>query len=49
MDFVRLSISRPVAVVVGVILVVMFGLIGFSAVPIQLAPNVAGSQPAGDR
>ncbi len=40
MDFVRLSISRPVAVVVGVILVVMFGLIGFSAVPIQLAPNV---------
>lgn len=40
MDFVRLSISRPVTVVVGVILVVMFGLIGFSAVPIQLAPNV---------
>lgn len=40
MDFVRLSIARPVTVVVGVLLVVMFGLIGFSAVPIQLAPNV---------
>ncbi len=40
MDFVRLSISRPITVAVGVILVVMFGLIGFSAVPVQLAPNV---------
>lgn len=40
MDLVKLSISRPVSVVVGVLLVVMFGLIGFSAVPVQLAPNV---------
>ncbi|MFU8829069.1 MAG: efflux RND transporter permease subunit, partial [Phycisphaerales bacterium] len=40
MDIVRAAISRPVSVAVGVILVVMFGLIGFSAVPVQLAPNV---------
>src|SRR5690606_20511573 len=30
----------PISVAVGVILVVMFGLIGFTAVPVQLAPNV---------
>jgi hydrophobic/amphiphilic exporter-1 (mainly G- bacteria), HAE1 family len=40
MDVVRFAISRPVTVAVGVILVVMFGLIGFGAIPIQLAPNV---------
>ncbi len=40
MDLVRLSISKPVGVAVGVILVVMFGLIGLGAIPIQLAPNV---------
>ena len=39
-DLVRLSISKPVAVAVGVILVVMFGLIGVGAIPIQLTPNV---------
>ncbi len=40
MDIVRFAISRPVTVAVGVILVVMFGLIGFGAIPIQLTPNV---------
>lgn len=40
MDIVRLSISKPVSVAVGVILVVMFGLIGLGAIPIQLSPNV---------
>ena len=40
MDIVRLSISKPVGVAVGVILVVMFGLIGVGAIPIQLTPNV---------
>ncbi|MCA9292888.1 MAG: efflux RND transporter permease subunit [Phycisphaerales bacterium] len=40
MDFVRLAIARPVTVVVGVLIVVLAGLVGFGAVPIQLAPNV---------
>jgi len=39
-DIVRLAISKPVGVTVGVLLVVMFGLIGLGAIPIQLAPNV---------
>lgn len=40
MDIIRFSISRPVTVAVGVILVVMFGLIGMGAIPIQLTPTV---------
>lgn len=40
MDIVRLSIAKPVGVAVGVILVVMFGLIGLSRIPIQLTPTV---------
>lgn len=40
MDVVRLSIARPVTVAVAVILVVMFGLIGLGAIPIQLTPTV---------
>ncbi len=40
MDIVRFAISRPVTVAVGVILVVMFGLIGVGAIPIQLTPTV---------
>ncbi len=40
MDIVRFSIRKPVSVAVGVILIVMFGLIGVGAVPIQLTPNV---------
>ncbi|MEO1007184.1 MAG: efflux RND transporter permease subunit [Planctomycetota bacterium] len=40
MDLVRLAIQRPVGVVVGVILVVMFGLIGVREIPIQLTPTV---------
>ncbi|MEM0982870.1 MAG: efflux RND transporter permease subunit [Planctomycetota bacterium] len=40
MDIVRLAISKPVGVTVGVIFVVMFGLIGFTEIPIQLTPTV---------
>lgn len=40
MDIVKLSISKPVSVAVGVILVVMFGLIGLTAIPVQLTPTV---------
>jgi len=39
-DFVRLAIQRPVGVVVAVLIVVMFGLIGVGAIPIQLTPTV---------
>ncbi len=40
MDIVRLAISKPVGVTVGVILIVMFGLIGLGAIPVQLTPTV---------
>lgn len=40
MDLVRFVISRPVTVAVGVILLLMGGLIGFGAIPIQLTPTV---------
>lgn len=40
MDIVRFAINKPVTVTVGVILIVMFGLIGLTAIPIQLTPTV---------
>ena len=40
MDIVGFSIKKPVTVTVGVILIVMFGLIGLTAIPIQLTPTV---------
>jgi len=40
MDLIRWSISKPVSVTVGVILVVMFGLIGLGAIPLQLTPTI---------
>ncbi|MCC5786822.1 MAG: efflux RND transporter permease subunit [Phycisphaerales bacterium] len=40
MDIVKLAIAKPVGVTVGVILVVMFGLIGLGEIPIQLTPTV---------
>ena len=44
MDLIGLSLKKPVAVAVGVILVVMFGLIGLSKLPIQLPPDVETPQ-----
>lgn len=40
MDPVKFAITRPVAIAVGVILIVMFGLIGLGAIPIQLTPTI---------
>jgi len=40
MDPVKFAISKPVTVSVGVILVVLFGLIGLSRLPYQLTPSV---------
>lgn len=40
MDLIRTSIEKPVAVVVGVLLVLLFGILAVSAIPVQLTPNV---------
>jgi HAE1 family hydrophobic/amphiphilic exporter-1 len=40
MNFVRSSIEKPVTVIVGVILVVLFGWIGLNRMPYQLSPTV---------
>lgn len=40
MDIIRFSIEKPVTVIVGVILVVLFGLIGLFKMPYQLTPTV---------
>ncbi|WP_319471463.1 efflux RND transporter permease subunit [uncultured Pseudodesulfovibrio sp.] len=40
MDIVKASIEKPVAVLVGVIMVVMFGGIALATLPYQLSPNV---------
>ena len=40
MDFVKFSIQKPVTVIVGVILVVLFGAIGLHRMPYQLSPTV---------
>ncbi|MEQ8666226.1 MAG: efflux RND transporter permease subunit [Rhodospirillales bacterium] len=40
MDLIRAAIARPVAVIAAVIMVVMFGLVALSEIPIQLTPDV---------
>ncbi len=40
MDLIRWAITKPVSVTVGMILLVMFGLIGLRSIPIQLTPSV---------
>ncbi len=40
MDIVKASIEKPVAVLVGVILVVLFGGIALATLPYQLSPDV---------
>jgi HAE1 family hydrophobic/amphiphilic exporter-1 len=40
MDPVKFAISKPVTVTVGIMLVVLFGLIGLSRLPYQLTPSV---------
>jgi len=44
MDFIRFSISKPVTVIVGVLLVILFGLIGINRLPVQLTPDVEAPQ-----
>jgi HAE1 family hydrophobic/amphiphilic exporter-1 len=40
MDLIRFCISKPVTVSVGVLLILLFGLIAVSQIPIQLTPNI---------
>jgi len=40
MDFIRASIEKPVSVIVGVILIILFGVIGLMRMPYQLSPSV---------
>ncbi len=44
MNFVKLSLSNPVAVVVAVLLAMLFGMISLSRLPIQLTPEVERPQ-----
>ncbi len=44
MDIIKFSITKPVTVIVGVILVVLFGLIGIMRLPVQLTPDVEQPQ-----
>jgi hydrophobic/amphiphilic exporter-1 (mainly G- bacteria), HAE1 family len=39
-DFIKLCIARPVGVSVGVLLVVLFGLLALTTMPVQLTPTV---------
>ncbi len=40
MNPIRLAIERPIAVIAGVLMIIMFGWIGLLSIPIQLAPDV---------
>jgi len=40
MNLIRLAIERPVAIIAAVLMVVMFGLLALSSIPIQLTPDV---------
>ncbi len=41
MNLIRLAIERPIAIVSGVLMIVLFGLVALRTIPIQLAPDVA--------
>ena len=40
MDPIRFSIEKPVSIIVGIILIVLFGWIGLTSLPYQLSPTV---------
>ncbi len=44
MDIVQFSIKKPVTIIVGIILVVLFGLIGLFKMPYQLSPDVTAPE-----
>jgi len=40
MNLIKFSINKPVGVIVGIIMIVLFGLIGLNSLPYQLSPSV---------
>ena len=40
MDAIKFSIEKPVSVIVGIILIILFGWIGLMSLPYQLSPTV---------
>ena len=40
MDFIRFSIKNPVTVLVGIVLIILFGMVALQRIPVQLSPNV---------
>ena len=44
MDIVSYALKKPVSIIVGVILVVTFGIIGLNKLPVQLTPDVETPQ-----
>ncbi len=44
MDFITYCINKPVSVAVGVILIILFGYIGLTKLPVQLTPDVEEPQ-----
>ncbi len=44
MNFIDLSIKKPVAVIVGIALIVMFGLVALTKLPYKLTPNVVAPE-----
>lgn len=44
MDFIRFAINKPVSICVGVILILMFGILGIRGLPVQLTPDVETPQ-----
>jgi len=41
MNLIRLAIERPIAVIAGVVMVVMFGWMALQSIPIQLTPDIS--------
>ncbi|MEF9427281.1 MAG: efflux RND transporter permease subunit, partial [Candidatus Mariimomonas ferrooxydans] len=44
MDIIEFSIKKPVTVIVGIILILLFGLIGLFSMPYQLSPDVTETE-----
>ncbi len=44
MDLIKYSLEKPVSVTVGVILILVFGIIGLNKLPVQLTPDVETPQ-----
>ena len=40
MDFIKLAIERPTAIIAAVLMIIMFGLVALRTIPIQLTPDV---------